>query len=134
MIDQTPASNGELVALNLVEHAIIDELIKPGVALADLFDRMAQIARDMGGEYSSVTRDWREAMERLHAGHAVDSGGLVGRQELAIGDAWCKRWMLCLIAKKRHERLEERLGEDPAAKVIKTISYSEDGSLDSWRA
>jgi len=127
--DPLPKSNADQVALNLVVNAMVDEVSRPGEALAELFDRMATMARDIGGDARAATADWQGALDNWDDSEAKP---LMARQDQAIGDTWAKRWMLCEMVKRLHENLEHDCLEHVAASKIERVTYSDDGRLESW--
>jgi hypothetical protein len=129
MTEQFPESNADQVALNLVINAMVDEVTKPGESLAQLFDRMAAMARDIGGDSRAATSDWQGALDNWDDSEAKP---LMARQDQAIGDTFAKRWMLCEMVKRLHENLEEDCLEHVAASKIERITYADDGTLESW--
>jgi hypothetical protein len=85
MAELLPKSNADIVALNLVDHAIVDEINTPGESLAKLFDRMAAICRDIGGEYRVANADWNDLVKSLDQS-AIEP--VVNRQAQTFGDTW----------------------------------------------
>lgn len=128
-MDTLPESNGDNVALNLVVHAIVDEINTPGEALAGLLDRMAAMSRDIGGDFRVATADWHEM---LKIGDEIEIKPVVDRQAQAMGDSWAKRWLLCLMFKRLYEDLEHCCLNHPAATKLERVTYAEDGTLESW--
>ena len=124
MTDQLPESNADIVALNLVDHAIVDDIIDPGEALAKLFDRMAEMARDIGGDHRVANADWQELFKTMDRS---DIEPVVDRQAQAMGDTWSKRWMLCMMAKRLHKELEAQCLDHPASSKIERVTYARDG-------
>ena len=129
MEERLPESNADLVALNIVDNAIVDDFNSPGEALARLFEQMAAMSRDISGDYRVATADWEKLIESMDQS---EIGPTIGRQEQAFGDTWAKRWMLCVMAKTLHKQLEYRCLDHPAASKIQRVIYAEDGSLESW--
>lgn len=124
-----PESNADQVALNLVVNAIVDEVTTPGASLAKLFDWMAAMARDIGGDFRAATADWQGALDNWDESEATP---LANRQGQAMGDTWAKRWLLCEMVKRLHEDLERTCLEHPAASKIERVTYGDDGTLESW--
>ena len=60
-----PESNVDIVAPNLVMNAVIDDVLKPGDALAELFDQMATMARNIGGDHRVAMADWQELLDNF---------------------------------------------------------------------
>ena len=103
---QIPESNADIVALNLVYHAIIDDINDPGKAIAVLLESMARISRNIGGDERAANADWRAVVSDSSSVELSEVRPLVNRQELAIGDTWAQRWMLMHMAKHLFEELE----------------------------
>src|SRR5438477_8570190 len=108
MVAKLPDSNADIIALNLVHDAIVDEINKPGEALALLFSRMASISRDIGGDFRADRADWQDVLDNLPDIDESEFKSIAGSQSLLIGNSWAKNWMLCLIAKHLHALLEEQ--------------------------
>ena len=132
MAAHLPQSNADIVALNLVYDAFIDEINTPGQSLAQLLEQMASLSRDIGGDFHAGGADWEQMLEQPQDAIESEFEPTVGRQALTIGDIWAKRWMLCMMAKHIHAKLEEECLDHPAASKIEVIAYGEDGSVDSW--
>jgi hypothetical protein len=132
MNDQIPKSNADVIALNVVDHAIVDEINRPGEALAGLFLKMAAMAHDIGAEHSAAASDWHEVLANVENHDVSDLSNLVDRQALTLGDTWSKRWMLAFLAKHIYRALERACIQSPAAPAIARVEYENDGSLRSW--
>ncbi len=129
MPPQLPESNAEIVAFNIVDHAVVDDLNTPGEAIALLLEKMAAISRDIGGDFRAGNADWRQMVDK---GDDAEIKPTVDRIALAIGDTWAKRWILCMMTKHLSEALENSCLDSPASTVIESISYGQDGSIQSW--
>jgi hypothetical protein len=129
MTDRLPESNADQVALNLVVTAIVDEVTTPGESVAKLFDRMAAMSRDIGGDFRAATADWQGVLDNWDESEAKP---LVNRQAQAMGDTWAKCWLLCQMVKRLHEDLERSCHEHPAASKIERVTYGHNGTLESW--
>ena len=93
---------------------------------------MATISRNIGGDHRAATSDWQDATADLAANSEADIKDLVNRQELAIGDTWAQRWMLTHMAKHLFQELERQCLDSPAATAIANVTYSDDGTVESW--
>lgn len=132
MAELLPESNADMVALNLVHHAIIEEVNARGESLARLFDRMAKMAHDIGDDFRLAKIDWDEF---VNIGFdQSETQAVVNRQAQTLGDTWAKGWMLCMMAKHLYELLEERCLDHPAVSQIERVNYADDGTLESWKA
>ena len=130
---QTPESNADIIALNLVHHAIVDDINDPGNAVATLLERMSAMSRNIGGDERAANADWRGAVSDLENASNSEIEPLVNRQVLAIGDTWSQRWMIMHMAKYLYHELERVCMDHPAASAIESISYTDDGGLDAWK-
>lgn len=139
---QTPESNADIVAYKLVYRAVVDDINDPGNAIALLFESMAAISRDIGGDQRAAIADWNSVVPDLHGVEFSEMQPvelpqvppLVNRQALAMAEAWAKRWMLMHMAKHLCEELERVCMESPAASAIESIEYDESGrKVESWK-
>jgi len=129
MPDQLPESNVDNVALNLTYNAIVAEVASPGESLAQLFERMAAMSRDIAGEYRVANADWQALLDSWDSSEVEP---VVNRQAQALGDTWAKRWMLCKMVERLYGDLERSCLEHPAASKIARVTYAKDGTLESW--
>ena len=125
-----PESNVDIVALNLVMNAVVDDVMKPGDALAELFDRMATMARNIGGDHRIAMADWQELLDNF-SDSEVES--VMRRQEFAFCEAWAQRWLLCQMVKFIHSNLENDCLKSSAASAIESVIYNNDGTVESWK-
>ena len=129
---KTPESNASNVAFNLVSHAMVDEHISPGEALAQLFEKMANITRNVAGDQRVASSDWNEGFVGLKAKSDEELSELFGRQELAIGETWAQQWLLTHIAKVFYEEMERLCLASPVATAMKSVVYDASGKVESW--
>lgn len=128
-----PDSNADIVALNLVYHAIVDDLNDPGNAVAALLESMAKISRNIGGDQHATDTDWQSGTCDLTSVELSELGLLVNRQELTMGGIWAQRWMLMHMAKHLCEELERVCMESPTASAIESITYNDSGAVEAWK-
>jgi hypothetical protein len=120
-------SNCDNVALNLVYAAIVDAVDKPGHAIAELLERMAKMAREIGEANRAAATDF--------LGSGIEPSELetmMQRQVLTAGETWALNWMLAHMSKHLCEELEMRCENDPYAAHIESIEYETDGSVKRW--
>src|SRR5262245_50944817 len=123
MIQQLPESNADLVALNLANHAIVDDVLKPGDAIAELLDRMATIARDIAGDHRYTSADWFGVVDNLNEVPRTEIHEMMDRHGMAMTEVWAKQWMLSRIAKHLHEELDRVCHECPPPAFIASVEY-----------
>jgi len=125
---QIPDSNVDIVAFNLVNGAIIDDVNNPGTAIASLLEAMAGMCRNMGAEIQSANKDWQDSMlDVAEARNAVD------RQGLTLGNTWALSWLVTHMAKRLYHELERTCMESPVASAIESITYSNSGDVETWK-
>ena len=131
MTSLIPESNVNVVAFNVAYHAVVDELIRPGAALVDLFSRMSQLAQELAGISHAAQSDW----DGLSSNGPIDAEmvGTVERQSLSIEEAWAIQWALAHIAKHVHRELERVCLEHPAAQCIQSIEYDDQAHAVRWQ-
>lgn len=131
---QLPESNADNVAVNLVFDAIIKDVHKPGDAIADLLEKMAAMAREIGAESRVTNADRHSVVDEMKKDGIEQSEMLemTRRHLTAGGDIWAREWMLCNMAKHLHHRLEVSCTEFPLAAAIETVEYESDGSVKCW--
>ena len=128
----TPNSNADNVALNLVMNAIVGEINTPGQSLAELFDRMSAISRNIGGDYRAASTDWKDFVSDIGESNKTEIKDVVNRQERTIAETWAQQWMLMQLAKRLYQELEMRCIESPAATAIEKIVYDDEGRVLQW--
>jgi len=124
-----PESNASIVAHDLVFNAMVDDVTNPGEALALLFEKMAVMARNIGGEYRAARADGEQLLSAADA----EIEATIRRQEFAFGESWAQRWMLCLMTKCLYGDLERDCLNSPAASAIASVKYADDGTVETWR-
>lgn len=127
---QMPESNADNVALNLVYDAIVDDTQKPGDAIAELLEKMAGMAREIGRVNRFTNAEWRNMVAEF--GTESDIKSVVDGHLEAAGDMWAQEWMLCNMAKHLHDQLERNCLDFPFAEKIESIKYERSGKVESW--
>jgi len=134
MAIEPPSSNVDHVAMNVVENAFVDSVYNPGEAIALLLEKMAAMARDIGGAHRACVTDWNSVLPSLRVADEAELEPMVKRQVLTEGDTWAQEWMLCQMAKHLYERFEYRcLCETPFAEHIESVEYEDDGRVRQWK-
>ena len=126
-----PESNIDIVAFNIANHAVVDELNRPGNALVELFSQMSHLAGDITGITNASKADWDELLKSEPT--IEESEATVDRQHLAVADSWAAEWALAHIAKHLHRELERHCLEQSASEHIASIKYDGEGNVLSWR-
>jgi hypothetical protein len=128
---QLPESNADIVAVNLVFNAIVNDVHNPGHAIAALLEKMAGFAREIGNVNTFANADWKKMVAEMDLSQPEAKAVMAGHLE-AAGDIWAHQWLLCNMAKHLHHQLKKRCDEWPFAAGMKSVEYADDGSVISW--